>query len=252
MTSLLELLNVQVNNPKLNTGSVKLDRLLGGGISRGKITELTGEAGAGKTQIIIQLAVSLAAEGYLAVILDTEGSIYPQRILQIIQSNELSADVMDRIIIKRIVDNNQLLSTVQLLPALIDIKKNVGGIFVDSIAQPYRFNQNQDSRRKNGGYLYRICGILNKLASENDIPVVLTNPVSVKINQGTASQLIPALGESWSYAPSIRVFLKHKKYQGEEDEPGAREATLVKSSGNPTGASTTLPFFIKTSGICDA
>ena len=45
--------------------------------------------------------------------------------------NELSADVMDRIIMKRIVDNNQLLSTVQLLPALIDIKVGFTFLIID-------------------------------------------------------------------------------------------------------------------------
>ena len=72
----------------LNIGSRVLNDLLGGGFSRGQITELTGEAGSGKTQTVIQVAVNIAADNdrkTLAVILDTEGKICARRILQVVE-----------------------------------------------------------------------------------------------------------------------------------------------------------------------
>ena len=72
----------------MSIGSRELNDLLGGGFSRGQITELTGEAGSGKTQTVIQVAVNIAADNgsnSLAVILDTEGKICPRRILQVIE-----------------------------------------------------------------------------------------------------------------------------------------------------------------------
>ncbi len=72
----------------LNIGSRELNDLLGGGFSRGQITELTGEAGSGKTQTVIQVAVNIAADNdnkALAVILDTEGKICASRILQVVE-----------------------------------------------------------------------------------------------------------------------------------------------------------------------
>ena len=47
------------------------------------------------------------------------------------------------------------------------------------------------------GYLYRICETLNELAYENNIPVILTNQISIKVEQnknGGISEIIPALG----------------------------------------------------------
>lgn len=45
----------------LTTGSAELDRLLGGGIETGSITELFGEFGTGKTQLCHTLAVTCQA-----------------------------------------------------------------------------------------------------------------------------------------------------------------------------------------------
>lgn len=48
----------QSENIKLSTGSRDLDRLLGGGIETGSITEVFGESGSGKTQLCHTLAVT--------------------------------------------------------------------------------------------------------------------------------------------------------------------------------------------------
>jgi len=257
MTSLLQLLNGCVNNCMIDTGSRVLNDLLGGGFSRGQITELTGEAGSGKTQTVIQVAVNIAADNdrkTLAVILDTEGKICARRILQVVESNGHDPSCMNRIIIKRIRDVGELLATVQLLPAFQARNQNkMGGILIDSITQPFRFTQNNEDRRKNGGYLYRICETLNELAYENNIPVILTNQISIKVEQnknGGTSEIIPALGESWTYAPSVRILLKHKTYQDTEESPGSRVATILKSPAQQHQKKAN--FCIKTSGICDS
>ncbi|CAD6888448.1 unnamed protein product [Tilletia controversa] len=41
----------------LSTGDIRLDRILGGGIRRGTVTELVGESSSGKTQLALQLAL---------------------------------------------------------------------------------------------------------------------------------------------------------------------------------------------------
>ena len=43
--------------PKITTGSAAFDALIGGGIEMGTITELFGDAGSGKTQLALTLAV---------------------------------------------------------------------------------------------------------------------------------------------------------------------------------------------------
>ncbi|MEW6070220.1 MAG: DNA repair and recombination protein RadA, partial [Candidatus Thermoplasmatota archaeon] len=73
---------------KLTSGSRALDELLGGGFETQALTELFGEFGSGKTQIAHQLAVNVQLpkeQGGLegeAMIIDTENTFRPERIVQ--------------------------------------------------------------------------------------------------------------------------------------------------------------------------
>lgn len=74
---------------KLSTGSAELDKVLGGGIETGAITELFGEFRTGKTQLCHMLCVTAqmtadsgGGEGK-ALFIDTEGTFRPERICSI-------------------------------------------------------------------------------------------------------------------------------------------------------------------------
>lgn len=73
----------------VETGSRELNRLLGGGIETGSITEIFGEFRTGKTQLCHTLAVTCqlpvdcgGAEGKV-IWLDTEGTFRPERLVAI-------------------------------------------------------------------------------------------------------------------------------------------------------------------------
>jgi DNA repair protein RAD51 len=73
----------------LKTGSEALDRLLGGGIETGSITEIFGEFRTGKSQLCHQLAVACqlpidrgGGEGK-CIWIDTEGTFRPERLIAI-------------------------------------------------------------------------------------------------------------------------------------------------------------------------
>ena len=75
----------------LTTGSKELDKLLGGGIETGAITEIFGEFRTGKTQLCHMLAVTSqmpidqgGANGKCMYI-DTEGTFRPERLLAVAQ-----------------------------------------------------------------------------------------------------------------------------------------------------------------------
>ena len=72
--------------PHISTGSVALDYLIGGkenvegvrpcpGIPKGRITNLYGLAGAGKTTIALQTAAQVCAEGGTCVYIDWEHEV---------------------------------------------------------------------------------------------------------------------------------------------------------------------------------
>lgn len=81
---------------QLTTGSKELDRLLGGGIETGSITEIFGEFRTGKSQICHTLAVTCqlpvehnGAEGKCLYI-DTEGTFRPERLLAVAERYKMS------------------------------------------------------------------------------------------------------------------------------------------------------------------
>jgi RecA/RadA recombinase len=86
-TTVFSMVQDVARNPILSLGCDHLDDLLRGGLRKG-ITELAGEAGAGKTQICLQLLLQVqlpVAEGGLeggAFLLSTEGDPPIQRLDQ--------------------------------------------------------------------------------------------------------------------------------------------------------------------------
>lgn len=88
----------------LTTGSKELDKLLGGGIETGSITEMFGEFRTGKTQLCHQLAVTCqlpvsqnGGEGKCLYV-DTEGTFRPERLLAVAERYKLvPAEVLDNV-----------------------------------------------------------------------------------------------------------------------------------------------------------
>lgn len=74
---------------QLTTGSRELDKLLGGGIETGSITEVFGEFRSGKTQlchtlaVTCQLPVSQGGGEGKCLYIDTEGTFRPERLLAV-------------------------------------------------------------------------------------------------------------------------------------------------------------------------
>jgi len=67
----------------LPTGLASLDKTLRGGVRVGTITELVGRAGAGKTQLSMQLCVMAARYGQGCVYIDTENKLSLERLKEI-------------------------------------------------------------------------------------------------------------------------------------------------------------------------
>lgn len=73
----------------ITTGSQELDKLLGGGIETGSLTEIYGEARTGKTQLCLTMAVTCqlpinkgGAEAK-CMFIDTEGTFRSERLLSV-------------------------------------------------------------------------------------------------------------------------------------------------------------------------
>lgn len=85
---------------QLTTGSRELDKLLGGGIETGSITEIFGEFRTGKTQlchtlaVTCQLPVSQGGGEGKCLYVDTEGTFRPERLLAVSSFSKISEFVV--------------------------------------------------------------------------------------------------------------------------------------------------------------
>lgn len=267
--SALELLRAEQEQPFIVSFSSKVDDMLGGGIAMGKITEICGAPGIGKTQLSMQLAVDVCipellggAEGE-AVYIDTEGSFIVERVVEIalaaVQHISSVADksedpelrqcaqeftldkILDGIHYFRCHDHVELVALVNILPQFRCQHPKVRLVVVDSVAAPFRLGFADMAVRNR--VLSGMAQNLIKLATIHNLAVVLTNQMTTKPHpqNRTSSQLVPALGASWGHVSTIRVVLYWNQSQ--------RLALLYKSPAKPE---TVVPFQITQDGVRDA
>ncbi|KAK3083621.1 hypothetical protein FSP39_000413 [Pinctada imbricata] len=250
----LDMLYKEQSLPGIVTFSEKIDSMLGGGIPLCKITEFCGAPGIGKTQMCMQLAVDAQIPecfGGVAgevIYIDTEGSFIVERLEDIAvatvqhckemadmeeENEELSAftteNVLSHIHYYRCQDYIELLATINLIPDFIKKRPKVKLIIVDSIA--FHFRHDFDDLSLRTRILTMMAQSFIRLATEHKLAVVLTNQMTTRFAHGEESRLVPALGESWGHASTIRVILYWEKEQ--------RYAWLYKS---PNKQETTVPY----------
>ncbi|XP_072163522.1 DNA repair protein RAD51 homolog 3-like isoform X1 [Diadema setosum] len=257
-----EMLRQDQSKPPIITFCEELDDMLGGGVPMGKITEICGAPGVGKTQLCIQLSVDaqipvcLGGAGGEAIYIDTEGSFIPQRAWEIGQAaaehcqrlldagSAADADELKAVTVEKILsgihyfrchNHVELLALVNLLPDFLSQHNAVKLIVVDSIA--FHFRHDFDDMSLRTRLLNGLAQSLIRIATQNSLAVVLTNQMTTKIGDGT-SHLVPALGESWGHACTIRLILYWKDAQ--------RYANLYKS---PSKREATIPYQITLAGV---
>ncbi|VDN35505.1 unnamed protein product [Cylicostephanus goldi] len=93
---------------QIRTGSSALDRLIGGGVETGHITEIFGEYRTGKSQlchslaVICQLPISMGGAEGKCMWIDTEGTFRPERLVPIAERfNMDSKHVLENIAVAR-------------------------------------------------------------------------------------------------------------------------------------------------------
>ncbi|XP_012503856.1 PREDICTED: DNA repair protein RAD51 homolog 3 [Propithecus coquereli] len=214
----LELLEQEHTQGFIITFCSALDNILGGGVPLMKTTEICGAPGVGKTQLCIQLAVDVQIPECFggvageAVFIDTEGSFMVDRVVDLatacIQHLQLVAGTHVRLVI------------------------------VDGIAFPFRHDLDDLSLRTR--LLNGLAQQMISLANNYKLAVILTNQMTTKIDKNQAL-LVPALGESWGHAATIRLIFHWDRKQ--------RLATLYKS---PSQKESTVLFQITPQGFRDA
>lgn len=213
---------------RLSLGCQILDGCLHGGILKQGITEVAGESSSGKTQICLQLCltVQLPEEkgglGGGAVYISTEDVFPSKRLHQLTQyfvknqtnlSNSL-INPSDNIFIEHAADVDDLRNIItHRLPVLLN-RGTIKLVIIDSIAALFRVEYSFSETSKRAKVLRSFGAQLHKLSHQHRIPFVCVNQVSDVIQSETKRGLsgnhravIPALGLAWSSMLTMRLML---------------------------------------------
>lgn len=229
----------------ITTGSSAIDKLLGGGIESGSLTEIFGEFRTGKTQICHTLAVAaqlppnMGGSSGKVIYIDTEGTFRPERIISI--ANRFGIDpaaALDNIGVARAYNSDHQMELLIQVAAIMSGSR-YALVIVDSATALYRtdfIGRGELASRQNN--LGRFLRALQKLADEFGVAVVYTNQVVAQVDGGSmfvADAKKPIGGHIMAHASTIRLSLR--KGRGESramkvyDAPNLPEAEAFYAIG---------------------
>lgn len=187
----------------ISTLDPTLDAALHGGVPTGCVTEIAGEAGAGKTQLLLSLLLAVQlppphGTSRRALYISTEAPLSTRRLTQMLAHNPLLSSLpgdsprpsLDNVISTTTPD---LESQEHILSYQVPVevaRRNVGLIVLDSVAANYRaeFERGGTSAGGAGGRgsnmgargaeLVRLGMLLRDLARSHDLAVVVSNQVA--------------------------------------------------------------------------
>lgn len=156
----------------ISTGMSGLDKLLGGGVAVGTITDIFGPSGSGKTQIAMQICVN-SVKDWKIIYQDTSGSFRPERMLQLIKAKNLDEKLLDKIMVARITNTAEQIEYANKISA-----QNQFLLVIDSITDLFSFEYSRDSNSlKKHMKFMEYMHMLSLLSIRKKIPIVVTNTV---------------------------------------------------------------------------
>ena len=234
---------------KIDMGAKELNKLLGGGIETGAITETYGAYGSSKTQLAHQLSVSIqlpkekgGAEG-TAVFIDTENTFRPERIVQISESYGLDPkEVLKNIKVARAYNSDHQMLLVEKVEDLIKQGFNVKMVIVDSLTAHFRAEFiGRGTLAERQQKLNKHMHTLAKLADLYNIAVYVTNQVMAKPDMFFGDPTEAIGGHIVAHNSTFRIYLRKGK-------KGTRVAKLVDSPAYPESE---CAFLVTEGGIKD-
>lgn len=208
----------QRSRKKITTGMTGLDRLLGGGIETGVITEFYGAFKSGKTQlchqlsVIVQLPESQGGLGKNCAWIDTEGTWYAQRPKAIAGRYGQKADkILDNIFIARSYNSEeQIAVTNEIIEKLNEY--NIGLIVIDSLIAHFRGEYiGRGTLATRQQIIVNYLEMLARSISVSGVAVVVTNQVSANPDPYAVGGPERAVGgHVVAHSTTHRIYLKGK------------------------------------------
>ncbi len=237
----------------ITTGSREFDKLLGGGLETGSITELFGEFRTGKTQlchtlaVTCQLPVEQGGGAGKCLYIDTEGTFRPERLVSCAQRFGLNPDeVLDNVAYARAYNSDHQSALLMQASAMMS-ESRYALLIVDSATALYRTDfsgRGELSARQM--HLARFLRTLLRLADEFGVAVVISNQVVATVDGASAmfnaDPKKPIGGNIMAHASTTRLYLRK----------GRGEQRICKIYDSPCLPEAEAVFSINADGIGDA
>lgn len=220
--------------PALSSGCPSIDRLLCGGLPVGGVTELFGPSAVGKTQLALQLCLSVQyprQHGGLqagAVYVSTEERFPSRRLQQLISDQSVlrpevplsliqDLSFSDRVYVEHASDLTSLLSCLSRRLPLLLSRAPVRLLVVDSVAALFRSEFEASDWLQRHRQLLAVSSELQRVARRFSSAVLCINQVVDLLNPeqdqslGPApSSFGPALGLAWSNQLTMRLMMRRE------------------------------------------
>jgi len=252
MTDFITASEIDENVEYITTGSSELDRILGGGVHTGKLTEVYGPFKSGKTNLSHTIAVTTqlpkrrgGLDGAVAF-LDTENTFSKEKIIRIAKRFGLNPkEVLSKIYTVRLYSSDHQVQMVLKSETLCKTR-GVRLIIVDSLMALLRneyIGIGLLARRQ--GVLNNLIHALSRIAETHNCAVLLTNQVATKM-MGMFSGNDAIGGNIVAHGCHFRVMFKTKGFSSNNSLK--RRGIIVDAPDLPPEE---CEFYITAAGIAD-
>jgi DNA repair protein RadA len=203
---------------KIKTGSKALDDLLGGGVETQAITEFYGEFGSGKTQFMHQLAVNVQLPpedgglGGEVIVIDTENTFRPERIVQMAEAVDLDAkEALAKIHVARAFNSHHQMLLAEKAAELAK-SKSIKLLVVDSLTAHFRAEYvGRGTLADRQGKLNRFMHDILRFGDLNNAAIAVTNQVHAKPDAFFGDPTRPVGGHIVGHTATFRLYLRKSK-----------------------------------------
>jgi len=239
---------------RLTTGSMELNKLLGGGLESMAITEVFGEFRTGKTQLAHTLCVTtqLPGEGGYTggkvIYIDTENTFRPDRLRPIADRFNLDQEaVLDNVLYSRAYTSEQQMELLDFVCAKFHEEPGIFKLLVvDSVMALFRVDfSGRGELAERQQSLAQMLSKLQKISEEYNVAVLITNQMTSDPGATMSFQADPKKpigGNIIAHASTTRISLRK----------GRGEVRVAKIYDSPDLPESEASFSITTGGLDDA
>ncbi|XP_012271494.1 meiotic recombination protein DMC1/LIM15 homolog [Orussus abietinus] len=238
---------------RVSTGSLELDKLLGGGIESMAITEAFGEFRTGKTQLAHTLCITAQLpgpghSGGKVIFIDTEHTFRPERLRPIADRFDLDQDaVLDNILYARAYTSEHQFELLDYVAAKFHEEAGVFKLLIiDSVMALFRVDfSGRGELAERQQKLAQVLSRLQKISEEYNIAVFITNQMTSDPGAGMTFQVDPKKpigGNILAHASTTRISLRK----------GRAECRIAKIYDSPDMPESEATFAITSGGVADA